>query len=77
MMACPLCKGRMEISKTNLPFETGENQLVLVKDVPARVCKQCGESFVDFNVARRVEDIVNVAKKDGVMLGIITYQEAA
>ena len=34
-MKCPLCKGLMEESKTNLPYEIGEEYMVVVKDVPA------------------------------------------
>ena len=48
-MTCPLCKGKMLKGFTNLSFGTGENLLV-VKDVPALVCEQCGDSFVEIEM---------------------------
>ena len=76
-MKCPLCKGEMLNAKTNLPYEMGEERMVIVKDVPALVCRQCGEPFIEIEVVREVEKIVTVAEKDGVMLGFVKYREAA
>lgn len=76
-MTCPLCKGKMVKSRTNLPHEMEEDQMVVVKDVPALVCRQCGDSFIEIDVLRVVERIVAVAEKDGVTLGFIRYKEAA
>ena len=76
-MNCPLCKGEMVKSKTNLPYEIGEDRLLVIKDVPAIMCRQCGEYFMEIQVGRVVEGIVKAAEKDGVMLGFLKYQEAA
>lgn len=76
-MRCPLCKGEMVKGKTNLPYELGEEKLVVVKDVPALVCKQCGDAFIEIDITRKVERIVGTAEKDGVTLGFVTYIEAA
>jgi len=74
---CPLCKGEMVNSKTNLPYEIGEDRLLVIKDVPAIMCHQCVEFFIEIHVGRVVEGIVKAADKDGVMLGFLKYQEAA
>ena len=50
---------------------------VTVKGVPALVCKQCGEPFVEIAELRVVEKIVDSAEKDGITLGFIRYKEAA
>ena len=76
-MKCPLCKGEIEKSKTNLPYEIGEEHMVVVKGVPVLVCKQCEEPFVEIAELRVVEKIVDSAKKDGITLGFIRYKEAA
>jgi len=76
-MKCPLCKGEMVKGRTNLPYEMGEEEILVVKGVPAWVCRQCGESFVEIEVVRRVEKIVGTAEKDGVTLGFIRYRDAA
>ena len=76
-MRCALCNGNMMKGYTNLPYEIDGNFFLVVKDVPAMVCNQCGESFVDIEVVRVVEKIVEVAKNDGVTLGIVKYKTAA
>jgi len=54
----------------------GENLLV-VRDVPALVCEQCGDSFVEFENVKIVENIVVSAEKDGVMLGFLKFNNVA
>ena len=75
-MTCPLCKGKMLKGLTNLPFGIGDNLLV-VRDVPALVCEQCGDSFVEIENVRIVEKLVKSAEEDGVTLGIIKFKKAA
>lgn len=76
-MRCALCKGKMMQGYTNLPYEIDGSFFLVVKGVPAMVCSQCGESFVEIGVVRVVEKIVEVAKHDGVTLGIVKYKAAA
>jgi YgiT-type zinc finger domain-containing protein len=76
-MNCPLCRGRMVKDKAHLPYQIGDDQLVVIKGVPATVCKQCGEVFIDIAVARVVERILSAAERDGVTLGFLEYREAA
>ena len=76
-MRCPLCKGKMVKGKTHLPYEMGEQEILVVRDVPALLCEQCGESFVEIEVVRRVEKLLATAQRDGVTFGFIKYREAA
>jgi len=76
-MKCPSCGGVMIKGRINLPYEIGEDKVIVVKGVPAWVCEQCGDSFVEIEVARKVEKIVEAAEKDGVTLGFVEYREAA
>ena len=76
-MNCPFCRGNMAADKTNLPYEIGEDQLVVIKGVPVTRCEQCGEFFIDIAVARAVENILAAAKRDGVTLGFLEYNQAA
>jgi YgiT-type zinc finger domain-containing protein len=62
---------------TNLPFQMGEEYMVVVRGVPALVCNQCGEAFVEITTLRRVEQIVKKAEMDGVTFGFVSYQVAA
>jgi len=76
-MKCPLCKGEMQKGKTSMPYETGKDRLIVVKDVPALICEQCGESFIESSVLKRVEKILEAVEKSGMTLGFLEYQEAA
>ena len=37
--------------------------IVVVRDVPATVCGQCGADWIEDNIAARLEDIVDDARK--------------
>lgn len=76
-MRCPLCKGEMVKGITDLPYSLGGKELVVVQDVPAFICDQCGDAFVEMESAQKVEEIISTAKRDGVTLGFIRYREAA
>jgi YgiT-type zinc finger domain-containing protein len=76
-MKCPLCKAGMTKSKTSLPYEIGEDSLIVIKDVPAIVCGQCGEFFIEIHTVRIVEQMITTAKENGFRLGFVQYRKAA
>ena len=58
---CPLCGGTKEAGKTTFTVDLGFG-VVVVRDVPATVCSQCGEDWIVDAVAAQLEDIVNDAR---------------
>lgn len=53
-MICLICRQAETVGGlTSVHFERGEMRLT-VKDVPARVCPNCGEAYVDEQVAGRL-----------------------
>ena len=76
-MKCPLCKGTMKKGCTSLPCELDHDRVLVVRDVPGMICDQCGETFIEMAITKRVEKMVSVAEKDGLTLGFIDYQRAA
>ena len=76
-MKCPLCAGDMEKGFTTLTFTQGSEETIVIQNVPADVCTQCGESFVDFETTRRVEQIIQSVKRNGLKVGVLVYGEAA
>ena len=77
-MKCPLCKGKMaKGKKTNLPYEFDGEKIIVVKNVPALVCDQCGEAFVKIDILRRVEKILAKAAGDGLVMSFVEYKKAA
>ncbi len=58
-MKCLVCKhDSFEKGTTVLPIERG-NAILLVTDIPARVCENCGETYLDEETAQGVQDLAN------------------
>lgn len=53
------------------------NRIVVVRDVPAWICDQCGEESVDINISKKVEKQVEKALSDGIRMGFIDFNHAA
>ena len=71
-MPCVICKGNIKNGKVNFPIDLGTN-FVLIKHVPAHVCEQCGEYFLEDDVAAVVEKIAENARSSNAELEILTY----
>jgi YgiT-type zinc finger domain-containing protein len=70
-MRCLICKHtRLEEGVTILPTERG-NAILLVTDIPAQVCANCGEPYLDEDTARDVQELANET-----LTGEISYAEA-
>ena len=48
---CPLCKGRMLDGKTDLTLRRGRS-VVVVEEIPALVCEECGEQSIESGISR-------------------------
>jgi YgiT-type zinc finger domain-containing protein len=76
-MKCPLCKGHMSEGKTILPYELDGGRVFVVMNVPALICEQCGDEFIEIAVTRKVEEIIDKANHDGIKMGFVEYGKAA
>lgn len=55
-MKCVICKnGETEPGSTIFTFTDNET-IVVVKDVPAKICDNCGEEYLDSETTRRLLD---------------------
>ncbi len=61
---CPICGGRKESGTTTYSVELGTG-VVVVRNVQAEVCVQCGEEWIDNETAQELERIVEEARKKG------------
>ncbi len=59
---CPLCGGTKKAGKTTFTVDLGFG-VVVVRDVPASVCSQCGADWIKDDTASKLEEIVNEARK--------------
>ena len=58
-MTCLVCKhNRFTNGTTILPIERGK-AILLITDIPARVCENCGETYLDEDTAQDVQDLAN------------------
>ena len=75
-MKCVVCKhGDTREGKVTVTLERGEFTLV-VKGVPARVCENCGEEYVDEAVSRRLLAIAEDLAHSGSQVDIREYVAA-
>lgn len=75
-MKCVVCKqGETAPGKATMTLERNRSTLVF-KHVPARVCVNCGEEYIDEEAARRVLKVADEAAKAGVEVDIREYMAA-
>ncbi len=67
---CPLCGGQQSQGTTTFTVDKG-NMLVVVRNVPATVCLQCGEAWILDSVASDLEGIVSEASAKRSQLEVI------
>ena len=73
-MTCFMCKGKNEDKLTTFMVEV-EESVIIVRNVPSQVCKQCGEISYSDEVARKIETIVNVLKNTISDISVVSYSD--
>lgn len=51
--------------------------IIVIKNVPCLECDQCGEKYYTDDVAEKLEEIIDTAKKMMQEIAVIDYQQAA
>jgi len=69
---CPLCGGRKQPGKTTYSVDLGSG-VILVRNVPATVCMQCGEAWIDNHTAQKLEQITQEAREKGLQVEIVAF----
>jgi YgiT-type zinc finger domain-containing protein len=59
---CPLCGGEKQRGTTTFAVDL-KFGVVVVSEVPAFVCAQCGDAWIDDPVAAKLESIVAEARR--------------
>lgn len=73
-MDCFMCKGTLEEKKVNYIVDL-EETIIIIKGVPAKVCKQCGEQYFDDKTSENIETLVNQLKQLPMEVSIVNYTE--
>lgn len=76
MDRCPLCGGKKSEGSTTFTADLGFG-VVVVRNVPASVCEQCGEDWIDNETMISLESIVEDAKENKSEIEMVPYRKAA
>jgi len=72
-MKCVICKqGQTNTGFTTVTLERGHTT-VIIKDVPAEICENCGEYYLGEVVAEKVQNLAEQAYQHGVEIEILRY----
>ena len=73
-MNCLMCKGDLEDKKTTYMVQLN-NCIIIIKNVPSQVWKQCGEVSYSNEVAQQLERLVNSVRNAITEITVINYTE--
>lgn len=68
---CPICGGDRSTGHVTYSTDIGTG-VVVVRRVPASVCDQCGEAWIDDGVAATLEARVNDARRRGAQVEVMS-----
>jgi len=72
-MRCVICKhGETQPGWATMSFQEG-GTTVIVKEVPAEICRTCGEPYVSAEVAEVLDRRVDEAAQRGTEVEILRY----
>lgn len=72
-MTCVICRtGSTQPGRTTVTLQRGDT-VVVIKDMPAQMCRDCGEYYLDEPVAQQVYDQAESAVRRNAELEILRY----
>lgn len=75
-MTCAICGETTELGRITHTLERGRTVLVC-RGVPAQVCPQCGEEWIDGEVAKKLDEALALLVDAGVQVEVRDYAHAA
>lgn len=72
-MKCVICRqGRTNNGLTTVTLEKGQTT-VIIKEVPAEICENCGEYYLNEDVTEKVQNMAEQAFQNGVEIEVLRY----
>jgi YgiT-type zinc finger domain-containing protein len=72
-MRCLVCKqGERKLGKVTVTLQRGDTTVV-IKEVPAEICENCGEYYLDEQVTEQVLSMAEQAARKNVEVEIIRF----
>jgi YgiT-type zinc finger domain-containing protein len=76
-MTCFMCKGSVQEGFSTFTADMG-GCIVVIKNVPSRVCGQCGEASYSTEVAQQLEQIAkSITASVSTEVAVVSYSEKA
>lgn len=72
-MQCTLCKNGTTVAGTTTVTLHQENCTVIVKDVPADICANCGEYYLTQEMTQKLLTLANEAARHGAEVEILRF----
>ena len=72
---CPLCGGRIAPDKTTFTADLDKG-VIIVRDVPAQICGQCGEEWFTTEVSLRLDELAADMRAKGSEVEILSFKTA-
>ena len=74
---CYFCKAKVVQQQVTIDYRWGDN-LVVIKDVPAGVCQQCGEKYLESSVYKELERLSKSKSHlmGKMMIDILAFEES-
>ena len=72
-MKCTICKqGETQSGQTTVVLERGKTTVV-IKDVPAEICENCGEYYLSEEMTERVMEMAEAAVQHNVEIEVLRF----
>ena len=72
-MKCVICKqGQTHDGLTTVTLDRGRTTVV-IKDVPAQICENCGQYYLSEEVTEKVQNLAQQAFLQGVEIEVLRY----
>ena len=72
-MNCVICKYNEVSEGLTTVVLTRGNSVVIIREVPAQICKNCGEYYLSSEMTKKVYAIASEAVKKGAEVEIIKF----
>lgn len=72
---CPLCSGEFHDGFVIFTADLKPGILV-IKDVPARVCSHCGYESIEFDIAAKIEKIAETSRCKEIEIEVLKFHAA-
>jgi YgiT-type zinc finger domain-containing protein len=73
---CPLCGGEKQPGTATFAVDL-KFGVVVVREVPAFICVQCGDAWIDDPVAAKLESVMAEAGHEEVLVEVLQWQQVA